>query len=167
MVKNIFCILIIIVFCKQASAQLADAAPREYQHFIINVPHNYYDSTTYETLYLFPPDNEYTKQYRPFYTMSMRTTTFEIGANERNIFMEQYASEVLAIKKLKPKLINKTLENNRAEINYYTIENKKEIFNRLVIFFDKTRFVLLTYKDLPNSLFLPDTEMFFSTLTFK
>jgi hypothetical protein len=166
MVKRFLAILILCVAGK-LHAQIADATPREYQHFILNVPHNWYDSTTYETLYLFPPYNDFTKTYRPFYTVSMRNTTFDIKEKERTIFMEQFAREVVANKQLKARLISKNLQGNRAEINYTTMENKLTIYNKLVLFFDAKRFVILSSKDIADSPFAMDTESFLSTITFK
>lgn len=146
-------------------AQTGDPTPREYQFFKANVPVNFEDSFTTNFIYLQPQASAYTKEFRPIVSLSMRTTDFEIGNEERQLFTKQLIKEYSG---KKGKLINQNLQNDKAE---FWIEQKEKNISyvyKYVVKFDSKKFVIISYKDLnKQTVFQADVQLIFDSIEFK
>lgn len=160
-------LLIIILFLAAAhgvNAQTADPTMRQFQHFKANVPFNFEDSTDFTVIYQRPPISQFTKEYRPTITYTMRTTDFDIKEEERKIFTQQLIKEFIG---KKGKLVQQNLIGDKAEFWYTQIEKKITYRYKVVVKFDTRRFVIIHYKDLnKKTLFEEDVQYIFDSIEF-
>jgi hypothetical protein len=149
---------------KNCTAQTADPTPRIYQFFKANVPFTYEDSSDYTVIYSRPPISEFTKEYRPWLSYTMRQTNFEIGGNERKIFTQQLIKEYIG---KTGKLVLQKLEGDKAEFWYTNTEKKISYMNKIVVKFSIRRFVIIAYKDLNKKTpFQDDIQNIFNSIEF-